>query len=42
MVRERMYGHTDAVLFCGINPGAESGAQRHHYAHRSNVRHSSH
>ena len=25
------------VLFCGINPGAESGAQRHHYAHRSNV-----
>lgn len=24
------------VLFCGINPGAESGAQQRHYAHRSN------
>jgi thymine-DNA glycosylase len=24
------------VLFCGINPGSESGAQQRHYAHRSN------
>lgn len=28
--------HDLDVLFCGINPGAESGAQQRHYAHRSN------
>lgn len=25
------------VLFCGINPGAQSGALRRHYAHPTNV-----
>lgn len=24
------------IVFCGINPGAESGTQQRHYAHRSN------
>ncbi|WFD01641.1 thymine-DNA glycosylase [Malassezia obtusa] len=34
-VPDYLEAHLD-VLFCGINPGAESGAQQRHYAHRSN------